>query len=60
VEEYIGYAAFEAWNFGEIFDIWYIAMKRMLSDVVNLKKELSYEEFTKRLNELYDGRRKNS
>ena len=59
VDEYINHAASEAWNLDESSDRGYIAMKRMLSDLVNPKKEeLSYEEFTKRLKELYDERRK--
>jgi hypothetical protein len=54
-EEYIGYAAGEAWNVDEFTDRGYMAMKRMLHTLIDPKKECkTLEEFEQKLKELYD------
>lgn len=54
LDDYISYAAGEAWNLDEFSERGYIAMKRMLCDLVNPNNEdLSLEEFTKRLSNIY-------
>lgn len=59
-EEYIGYAASEAWNVDEFTDQGYIAMKRMLSDLINPNKDiLDLDTFEQRLKELYEDRKNN-
>jgi len=57
-EDYIGYAASESWNIDETSDRGYIAMKRMLSALVDPKKECkTFDDFRERLKELYELRK---
>jgi len=58
LEEYIGSAASEAWNLDESSDRGYIAIKRMLSDLVNpTREEMDFETFRQKLQELYEFRK---
>ncbi len=60
LNDYISHAASEAWNLDESSDKGYIAMKRMLSDLVNpTREEIGFATFRQRLQELYDKRVKN-
>lgn len=59
-DEYVGYAASEAWNVDEYTDQGYIAMKRMLYELVNPNnEEMDLEIFEQRLKELYEHRKNN-
>lgn len=59
-DEYIGYAASEAWNRDEFSDRGYMAMKRMLAELVNpTGEELDFDTFEQRLRELYEYRKNN-
>lgn len=59
-EEFISEAAGEAWNLDEFTEEGYIALKRMLSCLVDPENEAKdLDEFTNRLEELYELRKSN-
>lgn len=59
-EEFISEAAGEAWNLDEFTEEGYIALKRMLSHLVDPNNEAKdLDEFTNRLEELYELRKSN-
>lgn len=59
-EEFITEAAREAWNLDEFTEEGYIALKRMLSHLVDPNNEAKdLDEFTNRLEELYELRKGN-